>query len=98
MVELINSDFVKLLSILLAIVALFYIGVKNKPTNGMSRSIHLWYICGIVTFVIVELITYIVVGNSDARNIMDNISFASTLSSLILSVLAIFRRYCLENL
>lgn len=90
MVELINSDFVKLLSILLAIVALFYIGVKNKPTNGMSRSIHLWYICGIVTFVIVELITYIVVGNSDARNIMDNISFASTLSSLILSVLAIF--------
>ena len=43
MVELINSDFVKLLSILLAIVALFYIGVKNKPTNGMSRSIHLWY-------------------------------------------------------
>lgn len=90
MVELINSDFVKLLSILLAIVALFYIGVKNKPTNGMSKNIHVWYICGISTFVIVELITFIVVGNADAQNIMDNISFASTLSSLILSVLAIF--------
>lgn len=90
MVDILNSDFIKLLSILLAIVALFYIGVKNKPTNGMSKSIHLWYICGIVTFVIVELITFIVVGNSDARNIMDTISFASTLSSLILSVLAIF--------
>lgn len=90
MVELINSDFVKLISILLAIVALFYIGVKNKPTNGMSKNIHVWYICGIATFVIVELITFIVVGNADAQNIMDNISFASTLSSLILSVLAIF--------
>lgn len=85
-----NSDFIKLFSILLAIVALFYIGVKNKPTNGMSRSIHLWYICGIATFVIVELITFVVVGNADAQNIMDHISFASTLSSLILSVLAIF--------
>ena len=90
MVELINSDFVKLLSILLAIVALFYIGVKNKPTNGMTKNIHVWYICGIATFLIVELITFIVVGNADAQNIMDNISFASTLSSLILSVLAIF--------
>lgn len=90
MVEIFNSDFVKLLSILLAIVTLFYIGVKNKPTNGMTRSIHLWYICGIATFAIVELITFIVVGNADAQNIMNNISFASTLSSLILSVLAIF--------
>lgn len=90
MTDFINSDFMKLLSILLAIVALFYIGVKNKPTNGMSKNIHVWYICGIATFVIVELITFIVVGNADAQNIMDNISFASTLSSLILSVLAIF--------
>lgn len=89
-VDFYNSDFIKLFSILLAIVALFYIGVKNKPTNGMSRSIHLWYICGIATFVIVELITFVVVGNADAQNIMDHISFASTLSSLILSVLAIF--------
>ena len=56
----------------------------------MSKNIHVWYICGIATFVIVELITFIVVGNADAQNIMDNISFASTLSSLILSVLAIF--------
>ena len=45
----------KLLAILLAIVSLFYIGVKNKPTNGMSKSIHMWYICGISAFVIVEL-------------------------------------------
>lgn len=90
MIDFFNSDFMKLLSILLAIIALFYIGVKHKPTNGMNRSIHLWYICGIATFVIVELVTFIVVGNADAQNIMNNISFASTLSSLILSVLAIF--------
>lgn len=90
MIDFFNSDFIKLLSILLAIVALFYIGVKHKPTNGMSRSIHMWYVCGIATFIIVELVTFIVVGNMDAQNIMDNISFASTLSSLILSVLAIF--------
>lgn len=90
MVEFFNSDFMKLLTILLAIVSLFYIGVKNKPTNGMSKSIHIWYVCGIATFVIVELITFIVMGNIDSQNIMNNISFASTLSSLILSVLAIF--------
>lgn len=90
MVEFFNTDFMKLLAILLAIVSLFYIGVKNKPTNGMSKSIHMWYICGISAFVIVELITFIVMGNADAQNIMNNISFASTLSSLILSVLAIF--------
>ena len=80
----------KLLTVLLAIVSLFYIGVKNKPTNGMSKNIHVWYICGIATFVIVELVTFIVVANADAQNIMNNISFASTLSSLILLVLAIF--------
>jgi len=90
MIDFFNSDFIKLLSILLAIVALFYIGVKHKPTNGMSRSIHLWYICGIAAFVIVELATFIVVGNADAQNVMSNISFAATLSSLLLSVLAIF--------
>lgn len=45
MVEFINSDFIKLLTILLAIVSLFYIGIKNKPTNGMSKNIHVWYIC-----------------------------------------------------
>lgn len=80
----------KLLTVLLAFVSLFYIGVKNKPTNGMSKNIHVWYIGGIATFVIVELVTFIVVANADAQNIMNNISFASTLSSLILSVLAIF--------
>ena len=90
MVEFFNSDFMKLLTILLPIVSLFYIGGKNKPTNGMSKSIHMWYICGIATFVIVELITFIIMSNADAQNIMNNISFASTLSSLILSVLAIF--------
>lgn len=90
MIDFFNTDFMKLLAILLAIVSLFYIGVKNKPTNGMSKSIHMWYICGISAFVIVELITFIVMSNADAQNIMNNISFASTLSSLILSVLAIF--------
>ena len=34
MVELINSDFVKLMSILLAIVALFYIGVISVPLKS----------------------------------------------------------------
>lgn len=37
MVEFLNSDFIKLLTLLLAKVSLFYIGVKNKPTNGMSK-------------------------------------------------------------
>lgn len=90
MVELFNSDFAKLISVLLALIALFYIGMKHRPVNGTSKSIHLWYISGISIFLIVELITCIVVNNIDAQNIMNYISFASTLSSMILSVLAIF--------
>ena len=88
--EFINSDLAKLVAILVAIVALVYIGMKNKPLDGKGKSIHLWYICGIFTFVMVELITCIVVGNVAAQDIMNYISFASTLSSMILSVLAIF--------
>lgn len=90
MTELINSDIFKLISILLAIVALFYIGMKNKPTSGLNKSFHLWYICGITVFIVIELVTCIIVGNVEAVNIMNYISFAATLASLILSVLAIF--------
>lgn len=90
MTELINSDILKLISILLAIIALFYIGVKNKPTGGLNKSFHLWYICGIAVFIVIELVTCIIVGNIEAVNIMNYISFAATLASLILSVLAIF--------
>lgn len=90
MIELINSDILKLISILLALIAIFYIGVKNKPVSGNDKSFHLWYICGIAVFIVIELVTCIIVGNVEAVSIMNYISFASTLASLILSVLAIF--------
>lgn len=90
MMEVLNSDILKLMSILLAIMALVYIGVKNKPTSGLNKSIHLWYICGIAVFIVIELVSCIIIGNVEAVNIMNYISFAATLASLILSVLAIF--------
>lgn len=80
----------KLISILIAIIVLFNIGVKNKPTGSLNKSLHLWYICGIAVFIVIELVTCIIVGNVEAVNIMNYISFAATLASLILSVLAIF--------
>ena len=88
--DFINSEFAKLLIILIAIFAVFFAGIKNKPQTQGNKNVHIWYICGIASFIVIGLITYIVVGNYHAENIMDYVSFASTLSSLILSILAIF--------
>lgn len=90
MMDFFNSDFAKLAAILISLIALVYIGLKHKPVNSTVKSLHIWYISGISVFLIIELITYIVVENTEAQNIMNYISFASTLASLILSVLAIF--------
>lgn len=88
--EFVNSDILKLLTVLLAIMAIVAIFLKHKPQGQSIRKIHIWYICGIATFVIVELVTWICIGNPESTVIMQTVSFAATLASLILSVLAIF--------
>lgn len=90
LINFFNSDFVKLFTLLLAIIAIVWLCLYYRPKGTTIRAVHLWYICAIATFVIIELVSYIVVGNPECQNIMDYVSFAATLASLILSVLAIF--------
>lgn len=71
---------------LIAIVALF---LKSKIDEN-SYKLHLLYVSGILVFVIIELVSYICIGNGEnSDSIVSYVSFASTLSSLILSVVAI---------
>lgn len=83
-----TSPSFNLLSILVAIVAIVFIGLKYG-TSLKDKRLHLGYICGICIFLIVELATYICIQSDHSVEIVSYISFASTLSSLILSVVAI---------
>lgn len=83
-----NSDILKLFVILLAIVAIVFMFLKFQKDDE-HRKIHIYYISGLCVFIILELVTYICVNNDNATDIVSYISFASTLSSLLLSVVAI---------
>lgn len=55
-----------------------------------ERRLHMLYICGILTLIIVGFVSYIAVESDPQGSVlMSYISFASTLTSIILSVLAI---------
>ena len=88
--DFINSDIMKLITCLLAIIAVIALFLYHKPTGQSIRKVHIWYICGIATFVVIQLVTWICIGNPESTLIMQTVSFAATLASLILSVLAIF--------
>jgi hypothetical protein len=90
MIELFNTDFMKLIAVLVAIVAVVIVYLRHRPNELSPSNIHLWYISSILIFLIIELVTYVVVGNSESDEMMSYISFASTLSSMILSIIAIF--------
>lgn len=83
-----TSPTFNLLSILVTIIAIVFIGLKYGASLKDKR-LHLGYICGICIFLIVELATYICIQSDHSVEIVSYISFASTLSSLILSVVAI---------
>ncbi len=83
-----TSPTFNLLSILVALIALVFIGLKYGSTVK-DKKLHLCYICGICIFLIIELATYICIQSDHSVEIISYISFASTLSSLILSVVAI---------
>ena len=87
--EIINADVLKLFVGLLAVVAIVLI-LKNKQNENTSKlKLHILYISSLSAFIIIELITYVCVNNRNAEDIVRYISFASTLSSLLLSVVAI---------
>lgn len=57
--------------------------------NEKGGKVHLWYIGGISTFLIMEFVVYLCLGNYERDNIIGTVSFGATLSSLIMSILAI---------
>lgn len=83
-----TSPTFNLLSILVAVIAIVFIGLKYGASLK-DKKLHLCYICGICLFLIIELATYICIQSDHSAEIISYISFASTLSSLILSVVAI---------
>ena len=77
-----------------AIVSLAWLVMKYLTQQGSEAckkpSIHLYYLIGIGSLLLMELVTYILTGVGDvSRVIFDQISFASTISSILLSVIAI---------
>lgn len=88
METILNSDILKLFVILLAIIAIVFLFLKYRKDDEHPK-IHMYYISGLCIFIILELVTYICVNNDNATDIVSYISFASTLSSLFLSVVAI---------
>lgn len=88
METILNSDILKLFVILLATIAIVFLFLKYRKDDERPK-IHMYYISGLCIFIILELVTYICVNNDNATDIVSYISFASTLSSLFLSVVAI---------
>jgi membrane protein len=85
---------VQLFLFLGAIVSLARLVMKYLTQQGSEAgkkpSIHLYYLIGIGALLLIELVTYILTGVGDvSRVIFDQISFASTISSILLSVIAI---------
>lgn len=66
-----------------------YLTPKCKESEAKSN-VHIYYLVGIGSLLIIELVTYILTGVGEiSRVILDQISFASTISSILLSVIAI---------
>lgn len=84
---------VQLFLFLGAIVSLAWLVMKYLTQGsgaGKKPSIHLYYLIGIGALLLIELVTYIMTGVGDVScAIFDQISFASTISSILLSVIAI---------
>ena len=85
---------VQLLIVLVAIVTVAWLVMKYLTRQGAGTgkkcNIHVYYLVGIGSLLLIELVTYILTGEEPASSaIFDQISFASTISSILLSVIAI---------
>lgn len=98
--DLLNSGTAKLLIFFISVIAILVLFRKcllegsdsSSPSDRPSlyRHIHVYYICGILLLLLIQLGSYVVVvSDPKGETLTQYISFASTLSSLILSILAI---------
>lgn len=89
--NLFDTDLFKLISILVSIIIIVYLFLRYKKNENdpKCRMLHTYYISGFLIVIVVELVSYICVSNDNAANLINYISFASTLSSLLLSIVAI---------
>lgn len=94
--DLIQSQLFHLISMLLCIGVVVWLFVRHYGSQSESsdaeKKLHLvntLYISGILVFILIELVTAICMGNTHHADILSFVSFASTISSLILSVIAI---------
>lgn len=84
----IYSDSFNLLAVLISIIAIVFLFLVFGRKQEHSK-VHLYYISGLCVFILIELATYICLNNENKDDIVSYISFASTISSLFLSVVAI---------
>ena len=96
MSEVINSYLLHMVCMLLciAVVACVFIShyAKGKDVDSNDKKIqklHTFYVAGILVFIIIELATGICMRQDNHAEILSYVSFAATLSSLIMSVVAI---------
>lgn len=92
----INTQIVQLICMLvcIAVVVCFYIRQYNRGADiqdkeGKIQRLHTFYVSGILVFIVIELVTGLCMGNAHHSDILSYVNFAATLSSLIMSVVAI---------
>ena len=93
-VESLQFQTMQLFIVLAAIVAVAWLVMKYLTRQGAGTdkksNIHVYYLVGIGSLLLIELVTYILTREESASSaILDQISFASTISSILLSVIAI---------
>ena len=93
-VESLLFQTVQLFIVLGAIVTVAWLVMKYLTRQGVGTdkksNIHVYYLVGIGSLLLIELVTYILTREESASSaIFDQISFASTISSILLSVIAI---------
>lgn len=94
---ILQSGIIQLIIVCVAFFAIALCFLRSK-LDEKNQTIHLLYISGILTFLIIELLSYICVkSDADGKTITSYVSFAATLSSLILSIVAIIYSIVTNN-
>ena len=83
-----------LMLICIAVVSCVFIrqyskGNKDAVTDIKIHKLHTFYVSGILVFIIIELVTGLCMSDSNHSDILSYVTFGATLSSLIMSVVAI---------
>lgn len=94
---ILQSGIIQLIIVCISFFAIALCFLRSK-LDEKNRTIHLLYISGILSFLIIELLSYICVkSDADGKTITSYVSFAATLSSLILSIVAIIYSIVTNN-